>query len=415
MALNPSIILQGSQRRGPSLMEVAGQALQMKRAMDASDREQKLAPLQEQKILAETEAANALKGQRTSETALKQAEARTQALALTLGSAENQQMWSYGLQRLSESGLFQPEQLQAMPQEFTPELRDTLRAIGPRAHEYAQEMISQATLAETQRHNQATEQQARETANRPPTPSSEMQDILAAFKGYAAENGIPANEANYYKFRREVWPNMQRQPKLLTPEEEAQEIRIKGATTKPDKERLVQVMGPQGTPIWVRESDAEGKPAAQAPRAVTGQERQALAFYNRAQQAIDDISAKDKSDTSLESKMADLWLHDQLRLKADANIIQSKEMQAYRQAQRAFTEARLRKESGAAIPTAEYENDAKTYFAQPGDKPETIAQKAKARQVVLDGLRFGAGKAYDEYYGESAGPQRPKSDPLGLF
>jgi hypothetical protein len=123
-----------------------------------------------------------------------------------------------------------------------------------------------------------------------------------------------------------------------------------------------------------------------------GAERQSLAYFNRAKQAIADISP-------IEPEIAKAGLWEQGQLQFAPNILQTQQQQSYRQAQRAFTEARLRKESGAAIPTAEYENDAKTYFAQPGDSPDTIEQKRRARAVVLDGLRFSAGKAYGEYYG----------------
>jgi hypothetical protein len=174
----------------------------------------------------------------------------------------------------------------------------------------------------------------------------------------------------------------------------------------PADERLVQIMGPQGTPIWVKESQAEGQPAAQAPRAVTGQERQVLAFYNRAKQASDDIGG-------LEDSMAQSGMGAQLQQQFAPNMFQTEQQQRYRQAQRAFTEARLRKESGAAIPTAEYENDARTYFAQPGDSPEVIQQKRQARQVVLDGLKFASGKAHNEFYGDDGGstPTSPSSNP----
>jgi hypothetical protein len=174
---------------------------------------------------------------------------------------------------------------------------------------------------------------------------------------------------------------------------------------QPRDERLVQVMGPQGTPIWVRESEAVNKPAAQAARAVTGQERQALAYYNRAKDASDTITT-----TGLEDRVSKSGMGTQLGLQYAPNIMQTPDQQAYRQAQRAFTEARLRKESGAAIPAGEYENDAKTYFAQPGDDAATVDQKRHARQVVLDGLKFGSGKAYEEFYGDSgtgAGAPRP--------
>ena len=132
---------------------------------------------------------------------------------------------------------------------------------------------------------------------------------------------------------------------------------------------------------------------AVTPRAkpATGAERTALAFYNRAKEAEGTIG-------QLEGKIAQSSLTDQYRLRYAPNVMQTPDQQVYRQAQRSFTEARLRKESGAAIPTAEYENDSKTYFAQPGDSKATIQKKTKARQSVLNGLKFSSGRAYDEYY-----------------
>lgn len=184
------------------------------------------------------------------------------------------------------------------------------------------------------------------------------------------------------------------------------------APAAPKDERLVQIQGPTGTTIWVRESEAVGKPAAQAARGVTGAERQALSFYNRAADAIKTLTEGD--DASLEQKMAKQGLAGQAQLSytgIGSNLLQTAEQQQYRQAQRAFTEARLRKESGAAIPTAEYENDARTYFVQPGDSPAVVAQKKASRQKVLDGLAFSSGKAYDEFYGEPrANPNAPKDD-----
>ena len=168
------------------------------------------------------------------------------------------------------------------------------------------------------------------------------------------------------------------------------------APRQPRDERIVQIEGPGGQAIWVRESQAEGKPAAQAARAVTGMERQTLAFFNRAKEA-DELAVKfEDSSQNLAREYQQQYA---------PNVAQTREQQQYRQAQRAFTEARLRKESGAAIPTQEYENDARTYFAQPGDDPATKAQKRTARQTVLNGLKFSSGRAYEEFYGEP--PARP--------
>ena len=155
-------------------------------------------------------------------------------------------------------------------------------------------------------------------------------------------------------------------------------------------EPLVPVEMSDGTQQYVPRSQAAGMRPATTRRPVLGQERQNLAYFNRAQEAA-------KVAEPLEPKFSNLA--SQTRLQYAPNFLQSAEGQQYRQAQRAFTEARLRKESGAAIPNSEYENDAKTYWMQPGDSPEIIAQKKSARQEVLDGLAFSAGSAYQEFYG----------------
>jgi hypothetical protein len=171
----------------------------------------------------------------------------------------------------------------------------------------------------------------------------------------------------------------------------------------PSPESLVQIMGPNGAPIWVRESDAVGNPSARPARAVTGVERQALSYYNRAKDAAVSVE-------KLEPSVSGAGVVSQGQLQYAPNVLQTPNQRRYRQAQRAFTEARLRKESGAAIPVHEYENDSKTYFARPGDDPATIEQKRLKRQTVLDGLAFASGRAYEEYYGE---PMTKRSLPSG--
>jgi hypothetical protein len=164
------------------------------------------------------------------------------------------------------------------------------------------------------------------------------------------------------------------------------------------------------TPEEARARGPMKKPVTQKP--VTGAERQTLSFYNRAKEASEALAQGGLEErVSKQNGMGALWGQ------YAPNIAQTKDQQLYRQAQRAFTEARLRKESGAAISQQEYENDGRIYFAQPGDSPETIAQKQKARQAVLDGLKFASGKAYSEFYGESGGAPSGGGggkDPLGI-
>lgn len=127
----------------------------------------------------------------------------------------------------------------------------------------------------------------------------------------------------------------------------------------------------------------------------TGAEKTNLSFFNRAFNAVKDIAPVEENFAGKKGAVSALGL-------SLPSMFQSGEQQSYRQAQRTFTEARLRKESGAAIPNEEYKNDAKTYFVQPGDSSETIAQKQRARGEVLEGIRFSSGNAYNEFYGDTA-------------
>jgi hypothetical protein len=63
------------------------------------------------------------------------------------------------------------------------------------------------------------------------------------------------------------------------------------------------------------------------------------------------------------------------------------------QAQRDFGNAILRQESGAAIGAQEFDNLRKQYFPQPGDSQAVITQKARNRQLAIQGLNTNAGKA----------------------
>lgn len=69
------------------------------------------------------------------------------------------------------------------------------------------------------------------------------------------------------------------------------------------------------------------------------------------------------------------------------------EEQKIEQAQRDFVNAVLRQESGAAIAESEFNNAKRQYFPQIGDTPEVIAQKARNREVVIEGLSRNAGQA----------------------
>lgn len=145
----------------------------------------------------------------------------------------------------------------------------------------------------------------------------------------------------------------------------------------------------------VREGDQPANTRSGEGRPSLGGEKSALGFFNRAKQADEELKG-------LEDKIASKGLAGQAWMSVMPNFMQTEEGQAYQQAQRAFTEARLRKDSGAAIPETEFANDRKTYFAQPGDSKETAAQKARGRAAVLASLAFQSGRALNEFYGDEA-------------
>lgn len=68
------------------------------------------------------------------------------------------------------------------------------------------------------------------------------------------------------------------------------------------------------------------------------------------------------------------------------NFLKSGDRQVFEQAQRNFINAILRRESGAAIATSEFDSAARQYFPQPGDRPEVLQQKAANRQTVINSL-----------------------------
>lgn len=67
--------------------------------------------------------------------------------------------------------------------------------------------------------------------------------------------------------------------------------------------------------------------------------------------------------------------------------------QQQEQAERNFINAVLRRESGAVISPSEFEEGRRQYFPQPGDGAETLAQKKRSRQTVLDSYIKEAGSA----------------------
>jgi hypothetical protein len=89
------------------------------------------------------------------------------------------------------------------------------------------------------------------------------------------------------------------------------------------------------------------------------------------------------------------------------NYLQSEAYQKLEQARRDFINAVLRRESGAVISDQEFANAEKQYFPRPGDKPETLKQKAENRRIAIEGISRAAGPTYGK---EAAKPTQQGAD-----
>ena len=137
--------------------------------------------------------------------------------------------------------------------------------------------------------------------------------------------------------------------------------------------------------------------AAAAAKPPTGADRNTLNYFRRMLEAERSArAAEDKVSTARDLVPSELPMVPEMF----ENFIATPEGQAYRQAQRMFTEARLRKESGAAIPENEFANDRRMNFRMPADTPETIKQKRRARLETMRGIGNASGRALQEFYGD---------------
>ncbi len=91
------------------------------------------------------------------------------------------------------------------------------------------------------------------------------------------------------------------------------------------------------------------------------------------------------------------------------NQVRSADYQRFITAAKDIVAANLRKESGAAISQSELDDAFQRYIPVPGDKPAVIADKAKTRDLILQGLSNESGGAY-----RPSSSSTPTADPLGI-
>jgi hypothetical protein len=165
-------------------------------------------------------------------------------------------------------------------------------------------------------------------------------------------------------------------------------IRI-AAGLRPPKEdnTLVSVIGPDGvTPVLVPRSQAAGmRPAvsvgAGADKPLNDTQSKALLFGSRMKAANDIFDKLEKLGTTTSTIGSNLPF-----LGTAINAMSSSDKQELNQGKRDFINAVLRRESGAAIASSEFDNGEKQYFPQIGDSVSVIQQKKANRDLAMRGV-----------------------------
>lgn len=127
---------------------------------------------------------------------------------------------------------------------------------------------------------------------------------------------------------------------------------------------------------------------------ITDAERLSAAYASRMRESADRITTLGYVPTTADMVKFNLLLSGPGVRQSMANKTLSPEAQKYIQSVQDFNRAKLRKESGAAIGKEEVFGDLATFFPVPGDTPDTLAQKAAARETAINGMINASGAAY---------------------
>lgn len=166
-------------------------------------------------------------------------------------------------------------------------------------------------------------------------------------------------------------------------------------------------------------------PVSDGPQIIPGTERPekpvyskdqaaAAGFANRMRLGTEEmnrvLSGPDgKPGTDDDFNPADTWEHAKAGVPIVGNHLASPEYQQLRQAQENWVTANLRLESGAVIGAEEMEQEIRKYFPLPGDAPQVVAQKSRARAAAEENLMKQSQGAFDQMFGQQDQPQPPRT------
>lgn len=130
----------------------------------------------------------------------------------------------------------------------------------------------------------------------------------------------------------------------------------------------------------------------------------AAGFANRMVNASQNMGEV-RSDLAFDP--ADVIQHHLKGMGTIGNLAMDSDFQVYTTAAMDWIRAKLRRESGAVIAVEEAESEWRTYFPVPGDKPDTIKQKAASRRRVERSMAEESQGAFESMHPQSRG--------LGLY
>lgn len=139
----------------------------------------------------------------------------------------------------------------------------------------------------------------------------------------------------------------------------------------------------------VKEEEARSKPA-------TADQEKNAGFAIRVQSSMDIMNSIEPEVTGYSA--SEYWIE---RMKP--NFLKDPVIQQQEQAESDFISALLRRESGAAIAPSEFDRYQKQYFPQPGDSPQVLEQKRRAREMALRGLVMSSGNALSSDFASQYG------------
>ena len=161
----------------------------------------------------------------------------------------------------------------------------------------------------------------------------------------------------------------------------------------------VRVPGQDMSAFYRPEGFAEGEEVVgQTSAKFTEGQSNAAAFANRMSAGLmifDELASGGYDPTNMQDYLAGNLP------RSISGFASTAEGQRYMAAKTDFITAVLRKESGAAISVSEFEKEDRKYFPQPGEGPEVIEQKRRARRRALESMKAQSGPAYEVLFGEA--------------